>query len=525
MTRPAAVTGGVLLVLGLAVFLWKAVGLGMPVLPTDPLGLWQVELEINARGSGGRGSLRAALPSSDLSQTIFDERSVSDGLLFSIRSAGGQRTGVWSGTFSRTHQVLYTFRVQLAQTTVLLPKGAGQPPPPALRRDFGGPTAEFPTGAGEILARLDWLSLPPAEEAAARVAALYSFVADEVATEPNAGDDVLLTLSQREGSALGKARLLVTMLRAAGFPSRLASGLQLRDGLAPVQRVWAEAWLDGAWVPMSPSDAFFATRPQDLLLLREGGDVLVEATGVEAELHRFHALRERLRPEELATLMVPTNPLLAKVSLYRLPVPTQGALRILLVLPIGVLVTALYRNVIGIQTFGTFLPVLIALALRGTTLGRGLTMIAFVIVLGVIGRLALERLRLLLVPRLAILLCVVVLTVTGLALTGRALVERDLYAGVLFPMVILTGLIERFSIAMAEVGLREALLKAANSTLIAVTVYPLFISETLQHVMFTYPELVISIMGLLVWIGGYTGYRISDLRRFRTFAGAASGAR
>ena len=32
------------------------------------------------------------------------------------------------------------------------------------------------------------------------------------------------------------------------------------------------------------------------------------------------------------------------------------------------------------------------------------------------------------------------------------------------------------------------------------------------------------VMGGLVWIGGYTGYRISDLLRFRTLA-AAEGAR
>jgi hypothetical protein len=28
-------------------------------------------------------------------------------------------------------------------------------------------------------------------------------------------------------------------------------------------------------------------------------------------------------------------------------------------------------------------------------------------------------------------------------------------------------------------------------------------------------------MGLLVWLGGYTGYRVTDLIRFRLFAPAA----
>lgn len=518
MTRRAAITGAVLFAAGLLLFLWKALHFGMPVVPTDPVGLWQIELEINARGSGGRGSVRAALPSSDAAQIIFDERSVSDGLLFAIRTGRGQRTGVWSGVFGRTHQVLYSFRVQLSQMSFPLASESRATPPPEVRDAFLEATATFPLAAQEIVDRLQWLNLPPPLESAARLRAIYAFVADEIGTDAAASSDVLLVLAQREGAALGKARLLVTLLRAAGIPARLAAGLALRDGAAPQPRVWAEAFVDELWVPMSPSDGFFATRPADLLTLRQGDDVLVEATGVEAELHRFHALRERLRPEELATLMVPAQPVLARLSLHRLPVPTQTALRVLLLLPLGALVTALFRNVIGIPTYGTFLPVLIALALRGTTLGRGLAMIAFVIALGVAGRLALERLRLLLVPRLSILLCLVVLAVTGLALVGRGLAERDLYTGVLFPMVILTGLIERFSISMAEEGLREALVKAASSTLVAIGVYPILKSAHAEHLMFTFPELVICVIGVLVWIGGYTGYRLSDLRRFRGFA-------
>ncbi len=34
----------------------------------------------------------------------------------------------------------------------------------------------------------------------------------------------------------------------------------------------------------------------------------------------------------------------------------------------------------------------------------------------------------------------------------------------------------------------------------------------------SFPELVIVVMGLLVWIGGYMGYRVVDLLRFRELA-------
>jgi len=55
-----------------------------------------------------------------------------------------------------------------------------------------------------------------------------------------------------------------------------------------------------------------------------------------------------------------------------------------------------------------------------------------VISVGVFGRLVLERLRLLLVPRLAILLCLVVLGVALFALVGRRFDTRELFSGVLF---------------------------------------------------------------------------------------------
>jgi hypothetical protein len=95
---------------------------------------------------------------------------------------------------------------------------------------------------------------------------------------------------------------------------------------------------------------------------------------------------------------------------------------------------------------------------------------------------------------------------------------REFLAGVLFPIVILTMLIERFSIAIAEEGWRPASVRLAWSIAATVAVYPAFRSVQVAHVMFSFPELVLCLMGMLVWIGGYTGYRLSDLLRFRLLA-------
>jgi len=70
---------------------------------------------------------------------------------------------------------------------------------------------------------------------------------------------------------------------------------------------------------------------------------------------------------------------------------------------------------------------------------------------------------------------------------------------------------------------REALILASGSLAVAVACYPVLRSPLAEHLMFTFPELVVALVGALVWIGGYTGYRASDLLRFRSLARGATG--
>ena len=523
MSRVAAAVGLALVVFGLAIFVWKAFVYDLPVLPTDAEGLWRVELDVTVRGAGGRGSVRAPLPSTAPGQEVTDERSAADRLLFTIRTTDGERTAVWRGAFDGVHDIAYGFRVRLAQVEAPLPRDA-VPAPSEIAQHWGHAEREFPSDAPEVAETLQALALPPESDVAGRVRSIFAMVAHEVATASGGSDDALLALSNRAGSERGKTALLVTLLRAAGVPARPVTGLELRTNAPPRETPWAEAWAGGAWVPLSPTGAFFARRPASLVALRTGSFANVETTGAEAVTYHYEALREHLRAEEVAAMMVPPSRVLRALSLYRLPVPTQAALRLLLVLPLGALIVAVFRNLIGVPTFGTFMPVLIALALRQVSLVAGLGLVAAVLLLGILGRLVLERMHLLLVPRLGVLLCAVVLGVTSFALLGREVEVRELSVGVLFPMVILTMLIERFSVTLAEEGLRPALVRAGWSVVAAVLVYPIFHSQAAEHLMFGFPELVIVVMGLLIWIGGYTGYRLSDLIRFRAFARPDAGS-
>jgi hypothetical protein len=189
-----------------------------------------------------------------------------------------------------------------------------------------------------------------------------------------------------------------------------------------------------------------------------------------------------------------------------------------LLVPIGALIMVLMRNVVGFPSFGTFMPVLIALAFRETGLLAGLVMFSIVVAVGLSLRFYLAKLHLLLVPRLTAVLIIVVLLMVLMSLMSHRLGwEVGLSIG-LFPMVILAMIIERMSIVWEERGPADALKESGGSALIAALAFYVMTLPQIQHLMFVFPELVLTLLGLTILLGRYSGYRISELIRFRVLA-------
>jgi hypothetical protein len=207
-----------------------------------------------------------------------------------------------------------------------------------------------------------------------------------------------------------------------------------------------------------------------------------------------------------------------KFALTSLPLDTQQVYRVILMVPLGVLILVVMRNVIGFVTFGTFMPVLIALALRETTLVWGLALFTLIIGAGLLVRAYLGHLQLLVVPRLACILIVVILLITAFSVIAHALgIDRGL-AVALFPLVIMTMTIERMSIVWDESGPGAALKQGFGSLAVAAICYVAMSAEFVESLLFIYPEILLVVLGITVALGRYSGYRLVDLWRFRELA-------
>jgi len=237
-----------------------------------------------------------------------------------------------------------------------------------------------------------------------------------------------------------------------------------------------------------------------------------------AKTHRDLLVVAKERAQDLGSSLL-------EVSLLNLPLQTQNVYRILLTVPVGALLVVLMRNVVGVQTFGTFMPVLIAMAFRETRLLLGPALFTLVIALSLLVRFYLERLRLLLVPRLAAVVTVVVLVMTVISVASHQLgIDRALSMA-LFPIVILAMTVERMSIVWEEAGAWNALLQAAGSLGTAALAYLVMIQPQLQYLLFVFPELLLVVLAVILLLGRYTGYRLSELWRFRSQLFAREEAR
>jgi len=89
----------------------------------------------------------------------------------------------------------------------------------------------------------------------------------------------------------------------------------------------------------------------------------------------------------------------------------------------------------------------------------------------------------------------------------------------LLPFVILTMVIERFYLLVEESGVRQGIETALGSAAVSVIAYGIISWESLQMTFFLYPELLAAVAALQVLLGRYTGYRLSELFRFRSLGG------
>jgi hypothetical protein len=206
-----------------------------------------------------------------------------------------------------------------------------------------------------------------------------------------------------------------------------------------------------------------------------------------------------------------------RLSPTALPPAERRLVELLLLVPIGALIVCFFRQLVGLATFGTFAPALLGLAFRELYSLPGILIFASVLLVGWICRRQLDRFHLLQVPRTAVLLsvviCVMIAVVAGAAAVGVGVTR---YIS-LFPMVILTGMVERFWTLEEEDSTAASFRTLLGTLAVAATISLALSCPPLTRTLTGYPEALGLVVAAQMLLGRYTGYRLSELWRFRDF--------
>ena len=316
--------------------------------------------------------------------------------------------------------------------------------------------------------------------------------------------------------------LLVHILQVGNVHARTIGVLNLRDGRRNQRlKSYVAVFDNSEYKIFDPSNGSTGLT-KNQLIWNDNGNSLLDITGGCNARISFTTLNSSVSAVaagvKKANLDVAAGEELVPFSLSALPADEQSLFKNLLLLPIGVVIVVFLRVIVGIKTSGTFMPVLIAMSFLQTSLVFGLVGFIAIVGVGLIVRSWLSHLNLLLVARIS----AVIITVIGLIGTISFVSYKvGITEGVkvtFFPMIILSWTIERMSILWEEEGYKEVLKQGGGSLFVAVCAYLSMSSFFVQHFTFNFLGLQLVLLALVLIMGNYTGFRLSELKRFKPLA-------
>lgn len=363
-----------LIIIGLSLAYYKATILGLPLFPAEKTKVWMVEARLEFKSKGGPAKIQFQIPQVSAGFTAIGEDFISSKYGLSVEEDGTNRIAQWAVRRAQGDQVLY-YRVELAPelTAPIQSRGGATPPFPEIPK--------YPEPMGSvILALLD--------EVHSKSADVASF-SGELLSRLNSSNPDENALVLRKGVEDPEAwvKRVIYILAGARIPARPVYILLLKHRVKHGSLIpWLEVHNGQEWIAFDPKTGERGF-PENALIWYAGGQPLVKLEGGES-LKIGYSVSSRFQDlvlvaERRARKM---NSLIMDFSLFSLPVQMQNVYRVLLMIPIGTFLIVVLRNVIGVKTFGTFMPILIALAFRETELFWGVALFTGIVALGLMLR-------------------------------------------------------------------------------------------------------------------------------------------
>lgn len=469
---------------------------GFSVSPREVTDVWTVEAKITFNASGEDTFVSLAVPQNNNGFKILSEETVAEGYTVTEDKAKGRLS--FSGKKKNGKQKLY-YRLSIYDDTQN-----------TTGKQAAAPKIDRPVLSEEESQQMSKIWELAEQQEGDKVQKIILAVNQEI---DNPSMSLILPISHTPKEFAEK---IIQILAYKRIPARIAWSLKLEEGKKTEKPdIMLEANLKNGWTLYNLNTAKIGL-PKKWVVFQRSGGALLDVRGGENSKIMFSVLKSVTTPLKMAAYRAKANNLISnyKYSIYTLPVLEQNTLKWLMIFPLAILVVVLMRNVIGVTTMGTFTPMLLAMALVKTGFPAGLICFSVMIVLGLLMRALVAKLNLLLVPRISFVVIFVIMLIQALTVVGYQLNYTIVSSAIFFPIIITAWIIERASITWEEEGAANTVKEILFTLLTAIVTYFVISNEYVRHIMFAFNELNLVIMFVVMLLGTYTGYRLTELARF-----------
>lgn len=487
----------ILFITGLLLMIYQHITFEIPFFPGEQRQVWSVEAKVEFEPSGSSATVDLALPAIQPGFTQLSQSTASIGFGTSYVLKQQNSYVEWTKRNPLGLQTLY-YRAEFLRDSHA---EASSMTIPELKQNTE--PEPYATAMREI-----------ADAAQLRSSTPFSFtvqVIDELKRQPETAS-FLLSQYKRED-------LIIHILEIAQIPARIVGVLDLEDGRRNRTLTSRIAVFDGTHYEIfDPSSGVSGIRENQLIWNNHDGSLLDVQGGTNARVS-FSIIQSSVPTAQAGSLKVKAAQAsgedVVSLSIASLPLEEQSLFKGILLLTVGVIIVVFLRVIIGVKTSGTFMPVLIAMAFLQTSLIVGLIGFVSIVAIGLIVRSWLSHLNLLLVARISAVIITVIAIIGAISIITYKIGLTEGIKVTFFPMIILSWTIERMSILWEEEGYKEVLKQGGGSLFVAVCAFIAMDSLTIQHLTFNFLGLQLIILSLVLLMGNYTGFRLSELKRFK----------
>ncbi|RXJ78867.1 hypothetical protein CRV03_02215 [Arcobacter sp. F155] len=494
----------ILIITSIALMSYKVKVLNFPIFQEETTNIWNIEAKISFDSKKNQSALVSMiLPKKQDGIIIVNEESSSADYGFTKRKLNSINKGVWSKREIEGSQVIY-YSIDIIKDKYYKANLEAEP------------IEVEPMEVPSVMVQAANSLLNKIYDKSSDSLTFTSLLIKEFnLVQPSQAAKMIKNNYMK--TAKEKRDALVQLLNKMQYKVRTIGALYLEDKqrnivLTPMLEVFHK----DKWYLFDINNGLIENS-SEIFIWQRGSQFLLEAEGVKNSNVRF-SVTKNIVPARNAALSkdLKNQSTLLDFSLFTLPNESQNTFKLLLLVPLGALVVVIMRVIVGLKTSGTFMPILLSMAFIETSLIPGIMMFILVVTMGLIVRSYLSHLNLLLVARISSVLIVVVGIMAFVAILSHKLELEYATSITFFPIIILAWTIERMSIIWEEDGSKEVFLQGSGSLIVSIIAYFAMTNSVLSFITFNFPEVLLAVLGLIILLGRYSGYRLSELYRFKS---------